>query len=371
MDPVLKFALFVVFVLLPFGYAVVWFLYRKTVIQSTALTVFIASMGVAIVAFVVGNKGFIHVSWAVPVCLVWLVSVNRVAKIIIQKPIKELNEKIKQISEGHLNITISQSTLDLNNEVGQIAHSVKLLQEEIRSVVTGINSCAGSVTTMSADLSSYATSLSESTSSQSAAIEELSSSMEDMATFISQNASNAKETETLSGNASQRLVESNATITTALEYNYTISDKVLLISDIAFQTNILALNAAIEAARAGEAGKGFSVVAAEVRKLAERSRIAADEITKLAMQGVNVSSNAMANLGEVLPQIEKTAQLVKEISVASAEQSNGTKQIHMAINQVNNQSQDSSRTAEELVNAADSLKEHAESLLDSIQFFKV
>ncbi len=371
MDPVVKFALFVVFGLIPFGYGVVWFLYRRTIIFSTAMTVFIASMGIAIVAFTIGNKGFSHIAWAVPVCLVWLLSANMVAKRIVKRPIQELNQKINEMSNGDLNIRISKQTLSQKNEVGQIAHSVISLRDELKSVVQEIHACAQSVTQMGEELKRFAVNLSEGTTMQSASVEELSSSMEDMVTFITQNATNAKETEVLAIEASRKLETSNQTIESALGYNQTIAERISIINDIAFQTNILALNAAVEAARAGEQGRGFAVVAQEVRKLAERSRNAAEEIVSLSEQGIRVSANAKDNLQAVVPQIRRTSQLVQEISAASGEQSHGSNQIHQAIAQVSSQSQETAQTADMLVDAASNLKEHSETLLTSIGFFKI
>ena len=371
MDPVVKFALFVVFGLIPFGYGVVWFLYRRTIIFSTAMTVFIASMGIAIVAFTIGNKGFSHIAWAVPVCLVWLLSANMVAKRIVKRPIQELNKKINEMSNGELNIRISKQTLSQKNEVGQIAHSVISLRDELKSVMQEIHACAHSVTQMGEELKRFAVNLSEGTTMQSASVEELSSSMEDMVTFITQNATNAKETEVLAIEASRKLETSNQTIESALGYNQTIAERISIINDIAFQTNILALNAAVEAARAGEQGRGFAVVAQEVRKLAERSRNAAEEIVSLSEQGIRVSANAKENLQMVVPQIRRTSQLVQEISAASGEQSHGSNQIHQAIAQVSSQSQEAAQTADMLVDAASNLKEHSETLLTSIGFFKI
>lgn len=103
----------------------------------------------------------------------------------------------------------------------------------------------------------------------------------------------------------------------AVDANKDIANKISIITDIAFQTNILALNAAVEAARAGEHGKGFAVVAAEVRKLAERSKLAADEIVTLAQKGLDLSQGAGKVMEEVLPKIQNTTKLVQEITAAS------------------------------------------------------
>jgi methyl-accepting chemotaxis protein len=150
-----------------------------------------------------------------------------------------------------------------------------------------------------------------------------------------------------------------------------IAEKVSIIGDIAFQTNILALNAAVEAARAGEHGKGFAVVAAEVRKLAERSHIAAGEINELTKSSVEVADKAGSQLESIVPSIQKTAKLVQEISAASIEQNSGANQINNAINQLNKVTQQNAASAEEMATSSEELSSQADSLKDLISFFKV
>jgi methyl-accepting chemotaxis protein len=370
MDPIITFALIVVFALTPFGYAIVWALYRKTIIFSTAMTIFVASMGVGIVAFVVGNRGFIHLTWAIPVCLGWLVSANFVSKAIIRKPIRDLNVKIKQMSEGNLSASIDKETLSKDNEIGEIAHSIQKLIEQLRKVSAEINSCSVEVNQIGGQLGSLAMILSNGANNQAASVEELSSSMEQMVGNIGQNASNAKETELIALKSSKGIIDSKESMIKALESIKKISGKIAVISDIAFQTNILALNAAVESSRAGEHGRGFSVVASEVRKLAEHSKTAADEIVQLSNQGLKLSEIAGQNLENIVPEIEKTAKLVQEISLASHEQDSGSSQINNAIQELNRQTQNNAATAEQLVAAAEYLKQHSGKLLQNISFFQ-
>lgn len=370
MDPIVKFILIVLFGLIPVGFATIYFLYRNTVIFGTALTIFFASAGVGIVTFTIGNKGFIHLTWGLPVCYLLMLAANLVTKATIRKPLRAFKANIADLAEGNLAISVDQAILSQKDEIGEIAQSMKVLINELKNVSSQINQSAKEVAQMSSKLSESAVNLSDSTNVQASSVEQLSSSMEQMAGNISQNAANARQTEYIAVNASKGIGNSKGSVVEAFTSMQKISQKITIVSDIAFQTNILALNAAVEAARAGEQGKGFAVVASEVRKLAEHSKLAADDIVSLSNLGLQISETASKNLDEIVPEIEKTALLVKAITDASLQQDSGTGLINNTIQELNKQTQHNAITAEKLVSASESLKKESDRLLNSIGFFQ-
>ncbi len=370
MNDILIFSMIVVFALIPFGFGVVYFLYRGTIIYLTAMTTFIGAMGTGIVAFCVGNLGFHTLYWAIPLCLVWLVGMNFFAKKYIRKPIQELNLKIESLSQGNLNQRIDQNTLTLNNEVGHIAQSVKILLDRLTEVSAEIDSVSHSISGMSSALHKHAVKITISNTSQASSIEEISASMEVMAGNIENNAINSKQTEKIANESNSGIHESNQSVQEAVKAMQKISEKIGTIGDIAFQTNILALNAAVESARAGEFGKGFGVVAGEVRKLAENSKKVTDEIINLAKEGVAITGYAGQKLETILPSIASTSKLIQEISAASNEQNSGAQQINNSIQQLNAVVKNNVKMSDELNNASEEMQQKANDLIDAISFFK-
>ncbi len=213
--------------------------------------------------------------------------------------------------------------------------------------------------------------LSQGASEQATSIEEVSSTMEHITANIEQNRINSLQTEKVSMLASNSVKQVAEKSQKSVEANKAISGKITIINGIAFQTNLLALNAAVEAARAGEHGKGFAIVASEVRKLAESSKNAADEIVKLAMPGLTLSEEARSLMLETIPRIDNTSKLIQEITSASLEQSNGATQVNSAIQQLNNVTQINAASSEQLAAQAEELAAQAEQLNNSISFFKL
>jgi len=213
--------------------------------------------------------------------------------------------------------------------------------------------------------------MSQGTTEQAASAEEASASIEEMHATIRQNADNATATETIARKSANDALESGKAVSEAVKAMKDIAGKISVIEEIARQTNLLALNAAIEAARAGEHGKGFAVVAAEVRKLAERSQVAAGEIGKLSGSSVDVAENAGAMLGRLVPDIQKTSELVQEISASSKEQASGADQINSSIQLLNKVIQQNAGMAEEMASTAQELSSQADQLLEAVGFFTV
>jgi len=277
-----------------------------------------------------------------------------------------ITENAKLIAAGDMTVVLSP-----RSENDELIKSLAEMIKAIGEIVTQVQFSSDNIADASQQMSSNSQQVSEGASEQASAAEQVSSSMEEMASNIQQNTDNAQQTEKIAAKAAEDILEGSKNVNMTVIVMKKIAEKVSIIGDIAFQTNILALNAAVEAARAGEHGKGFAVVAAEVRKLAERSHIAAGEINELTKSSVDVADKAGKQLEAIVPNIQKTAKLVQEITAASIEQNSGANQINNAINQLNKVTQQNAASAEEMATSSEELSSQADSLKELIGFFKV
>ncbi|HBI14175.1 MAG TPA: chemotaxis protein [Desulfobulbaceae bacterium] len=287
---------------------------------------------------------------------------------IMVNALKEAVRVSNSLADGDLTVDINSRGSD---ETAQLLASMKNMMEKVRAVVTDVKTASDNVALGSEQLSSGAQQMSQGTTEQAASSEQASAAVEEMNATIKQNADNAVQTEKIAEKSASDARESGKAVSNAVNAMKQIAQKIGIIEEIARQTNLLALNAAIEAARAGEHGKGFAVVAAEVRKLAERSQTAAAEISDLSGSSVEVAERAGEMLAKLVPDIQKTAELVQEISASSKEQAGGADQINSAIQQLNEVVQQNAGAAEEMASTSEELSSQADQLQNTISFFKI
>jgi methyl-accepting chemotaxis protein len=275
-------------------------------------------------------------------------------------------EAAGRLADGDLTVTVTA-----RSDKDVMLLSLAEMIDRLRDVVGEVQSGAENVASGSEEMSASAESLSQGATEQASAVEESSSAMEEMASSISQNADNASQTEAIAVKAAGDARESGQAVTQAVTAMKEIAGKISIIEEIARQTDLLALNAAVEAARAGEHGRGFAVVASEVRKLAERSQAAASEITHLSRTTTGVAERAGELLAKLVPDIQRTADLVQEINAASQEQSTGSAQVNKALQQLDQVIQQNASASEELASTSEELSAQAEQLQASIAFFRL
>ncbi len=362
----------VIFIGLFAGTATIRYYYKGSIFQSLA----IFWLATLVLLYLVTKLGALYPNSfkpfiTVPVVIVIVILCMRFIAKSLVKPLNESINNLKKMSEGNLLIESDQHFLHRNDELGYLTSSINDVSFKLKEIVESISATSTDIESASEHLTTSSLQLSQAVNEQASSLEEISATMDEIVASVQQNAENARQTETIAVNTNESLEEGTISTNIALDAMKEIAEKISIINDIAFQTNILALNAAVEAARAGDQGKGFAVVAAEVRRLAERSSLAANEIISYSQKGAQISEKARSLMNKNLPEIKKTSQLIQEISAASLEQKSGSLQVNESVQQLNSITQQNAAAAEELASNAEELSAKSKHLSELVSFFRV
>lgn len=277
----------------------------------------------------------------------------------------EIENIAQEIARGNLTMKFTDK-----KKTGILA-AIEEMVRQMKIILADIDSAAQNVSSGSEEMASSAEELSQGAVEQAASCEQVASSMEEMTATMRQTADNAQQTNQISKLAGQNAQKSGESVKNTVDAMRDIASKITVIEEIANKTDLLALNAAVEAARAGEQGRGFAVVASEVRKLAERSQQAAAEIIALSTSSVQTAEEAGKMLEKLVPDIQKTVDLVNEITASTDEQLHGAEEVNTALQQLDQVTQQNSSASEELSSTSEELASQAVQLQESIAFFKV
>ncbi len=366
-----EFIIILISLIVSMGFAVIILklIFKKSVMFMVSFWSVLFALVCWLLSAVESIFGLIHMTWVAPLAFAlgfYLFSdVNR----RLAKPLNSAILNLKEISEGNLTIDVKKSYS--KTELGILQNSIYNLEKSLSRIMTEIQTGASTVQMNSEQLGAMSEELSSGAAEQASSLEELSAVIEELTATLESNMDKAKMTGEISSQ-SQILVKSVAEGTHKIIDSYkNITHKITSVNDISFQTNILALNAAVEAARAGDAGRGFSVVASEVRKLADNSKVLATDILEVSGSSVKVTENVEIELNNMIPKINESTGLVQEIVNSTIEQTAGISQVNTTIQQMNHVTQQNAAASEEMAAGAEELSSQAQSLKELVSFFKI
>jgi methyl-accepting chemotaxis protein len=357
-------------VCIPVTIFILYYFFKESILFVSSLIWLITQSILAMIAYYMGtrNNSF-DLIWAAPLVLLIMILAYYYLFQYIRRPFLGVVGSISDIARGNLNIKAEEKFLNRKDELGIISNEIKKMAANLNVVISQIHTESSRLAKTSGDLNSKAEIMMESSTEQASTYEELASTMEEMASNIRQNSDNASETIKISQNAEGYIQKLEGFSLQNHELINSIAGKISVVRDISFQTNILALNAAVEAARAGEHGRGFAVVANEVKKLAENSKKAADDISGFSGKAVEISSESGKSTKWMLEDIRKLAELIQSISSANIEQNSGAEIINHTIQQLNITTQSVASASEQLASTSEILKSQSAKLESIISFF--
>ncbi len=353
---------------LPVSYFILKLIFKESMMLKLTFLASSHSTLVAVLFFLAGHYGFNNIYWVIPTIYTVGVLIYAYINKILQKPLDNVVKTLKQLAEGNLNVSLARS--QSTQEFTALSESLEYLISKLSGIIRDVQVNSYSLAETSVNLRTASEQLANGVNQQASSIQEIAATIEQIAANIEQNTSNAKQAEKVSQDASSGIKNVSEKAEKATISNQEIADRINIISEIAFQTNILALNAAVEAASAGEHGKGFAVVASEVRKLAENSKSAAEQIISLAETSLKLSKDTSKVMSDTMPKINSSSELIKGVAIASIEHANGVENINQAIQNMNSIIQQAASLSSNVANNAEHLSAQVEIITKSISFFK-